>query len=86
MKQVRRAIDSGTFLAFKADFICRYRGEASEAAVSYYFRESLDVELTSYDGGSSRDNLDFSVLQTTPAEKFAMVCQVVETDLKLSFM
>ena len=46
-----------------------------------YFRESLGVELKSYDGGSSRDNLDFAVLQTTPAEKFAQVCQVIETDL-----
>ena len=46
-----------------------------------YFRESLSVELTSYDGGSWRDNLDFAVLQTTPAEKFARVFQVVETDL-----
>ena len=28
-----------------------------------------------------RDNLDFAVLQTTPAEKFAQVFQVIETDL-----
>ena len=47
-----------------------------------YFRESLNVELTSYDGGSRRDNLDFVVLQTTPAEKFARVFQVIETDLR----
>lgn len=46
-----------------------------------YFRESLGVELRTYDGGSSRDNLDFAVLQTTPAEKFSQVCQVIETDL-----
>jgi ATP-dependent DNA helicase RecQ len=46
-----------------------------------YFRKSLDVELNSYDGGSWRDNLDFAVLQTTPAEKFARVFQVIETDL-----
>ena len=47
-----------------------------------YFRESLDVELTCYNGGSWRDNLDFVVLQTTPAEKFARVFQVIETDLR----
>ena len=47
-----------------------------------YFREKLGVELTCYDGGSSRDNLDFVVLQTTPAEKFARVFQVIDTDLR----
>ncbi len=31
MKQVRRAIDSGTFSAFKEEFIRRYRGENSDA-------------------------------------------------------
>ena len=46
-----------------------------------YFRESLNVELKIYDGGSQRDNLDFAVLQTTPAEKFTRVFQVIETDL-----
>lgn len=47
-----------------------------------YFSESLDVELSTYDGGSSRDNLDFVVIQTTPAEKFTRVFQVIETDLR----
>ena len=46
-----------------------------------YFGESLGVELTTYDGGSSRDNLNFAVLQTTPAEKFAHVFQAIDADL-----
>jgi ATP-dependent DNA helicase RecQ len=46
-----------------------------------YFRESLGVDLVIYDGGSNRDNLDFVVLQTTSAEKFARVFQVIQADL-----
>jgi ATP-dependent DNA helicase RecQ len=51
------------------------------ADILTYFRESLGVELVAYDGGSLRNNLDFVVLQTTPAEKFARVCQVIQADL-----
>jgi ATP-dependent DNA helicase RecQ len=46
-----------------------------------HFRDRLGIELVVYNGGSSRDNLDFAVVATTPAEKFAHVCQVIEHDL-----
>jgi ATP-dependent DNA helicase RecQ len=46
-----------------------------------HFRDRLGIELTVYDGGSRRDNLDFAVIPTTPAEKFVHVFQVIETDL-----
>lgn len=49
--------------------------------IAEHFRERLGIELVVYNGGSSRDNLDFSVITTTPAEKFAHVCQVIEHDL-----
>ena len=46
-----------------------------------YFRERLGIELQLFDGGSKRENLDFLVVETSPAEKFAHVHQILETDL-----
>ncbi|CUI07516.1 ATP-dependent DNA helicase RecQ [Janthinobacterium sp. CG23_2] len=46
-----------------------------------YFRHKVGIELLACDGGASRDNLDFSVLPTTPAEKFAHIYQTLEAQL-----
>ncbi len=46
-----------------------------------YFRERLGIELTLFDGGAERKNLDFVVVPTTRAEKFAHVHQLLQADL-----
>ena len=46
-----------------------------------HFRDKLGIELDSVDGGAKRDNLDFSVVPTTPAAKFDHVFQLIEADL-----
>jgi ATP-dependent DNA helicase RecQ len=46
-----------------------------------YFRERLGVELTLFDGGAERKNLDFVVVPTSRAEKFAHVHQLLQADL-----
>ena len=46
-----------------------------------YFREKLGIELTLFDGGANRTNLDFAVVPTTPAEKLAHIYQVLIADL-----
>jgi len=42
-----------------------------------HFRDKLGIELTLFDGGANRTNLDFAVVPTTPAEKFAHIHQVL---------
>ena len=49
--------------------------------IADYFREYLGIELRVFDGGARRDNLDFVVVETTEAQKFAHVHQVLESDL-----
>ncbi|MCW5621612.1 MAG: RecQ family ATP-dependent DNA helicase, partial [Burkholderiales bacterium] len=46
-----------------------------------HFRERLGVELHVFDGGSKRDNLEFDVIETTPAEKFDQVAGLIEREL-----
>ena len=46
-----------------------------------HFRERVGIELLCFDGGAKRDNLDFVVMQTTPATKFDVVHQLLEHDL-----
>jgi ATP-dependent DNA helicase RecQ len=46
-----------------------------------HFRERVGIELLCFDGGAKRDNLDFVVMQTTPATKFDAVHQLLEHDL-----
>lgn len=46
-----------------------------------HFRDKLGIELKVFDGGASRTNLDFAVVPTTPAEKFAHIHQVLLTDM-----
>ena len=49
--------------------------------IADYFRANLDIELRVFDGGARRDNLEFVVVETTGAQKFAHVHQVLESDL-----
>ena len=46
-----------------------------------YFRKELGTELKVFDGGARRTNLDFVVVKTSEAEKFAHVHQILESDL-----
>ena len=46
-----------------------------------YFKKELDVELTVFDGGARRSNLEFVVVKTGEADKYAHVHQVIEADL-----
>jgi ATP-dependent DNA helicase RecQ len=46
-----------------------------------YFRGHLGIQLHSFDGGASRSNLEFAVVPTSPAEKFAHIHQVLTADL-----
>ena len=46
-----------------------------------YFRKELEIELNVFDGGARRTNLEFVVVRTGVAEKFAHVHQVLEADL-----
>lgn len=46
-----------------------------------HFQNKLGIELQVFDGGSSRSNLDFAVVPTTVAEKFAHIHQILLTDL-----
>ena len=46
-----------------------------------HFRERLGIELTVFDGGAERSNLDYEVIQTTGGEKFAHIHQVLESQL-----
>ena len=46
-----------------------------------HFRERSGVDLTVVDGGASRANLEFVVVQTTPGEKFAHIHQILDADL-----
>ena len=51
------------------------------ADIANHFREELDIELTVFDGGAQRTNLDFVVVPTTGGEKLAHLHQVLESDL-----
>ena len=46
-----------------------------------HFHDKLEVDLELFDGGASRTNLDFVVVPTTPAEKFAHIHQILMADL-----
>lgn len=46
-----------------------------------HFNDKLGIELQLFDGGASRSNLEFAVVPTTPAEKFAHIHQILLTDL-----
>ncbi|MDT8399829.1 MAG: RecQ family ATP-dependent DNA helicase [Pseudomonadales bacterium] len=46
-----------------------------------HFSEKVGIELTVFDGGAKRDNLNFSVVPTSTPEKFAHVYQMVNESL-----
>lgn len=46
-----------------------------------YFRDEMGIALQVLDGGSERRNLDFVVVETTPAAKFAHVHDILASDL-----
>lgn len=46
-----------------------------------YFHEKVGIDLTTFNGGASRTNLDFVVVQTSASEKFDHVYQLLEIDL-----
>ena len=49
-----------------------------------YFLDRLGLNLQMFDGGASRENLDFVVVPTTGPEKFSHIFQVLEADLPAS--
>lgn len=51
------------------------------ADMAAHFREKLGIELKIFDGGANRSNLEFVVVQTTPAEKWAHIHQALNADL-----
>ncbi len=51
------------------------------ADILSHFKSKLDIELQLFDGGASRTNLEFVVVPTTPAEKFAHIYQILLADL-----
>lgn len=51
------------------------------ADILTHFRERVGIELQCFNGGAKRENLDFVVMQTTPATKLSHVHQLIETDL-----
>ena len=46
--------------------------------IAAYFRKELNVELRVFDGGSTRDNLEFEVIPTSPGEKWPHIHRVLE--------
>ncbi len=52
-----------------------------KAEIVDYFRRELSIELKVFDGGAQRTNLDFVVVQTSTAEKFAHIHEVLMADL-----
>ena len=51
------------------------------AEIVGYFKKELDISLRVHDGGAHRTNLEFVVVNTSEAEKFAHVHNVLESDL-----
>ena len=49
--------------------------------IASHFRDELGVELTIFDGGARRTNLDFVVVPTTGGEKLAHLHQILTSDL-----
>ena len=49
--------------------------------IACHFRDELGIELTVFDGGTQRTNLEFVVVPTTGGEKLAHLHQVLEFDL-----
>lgn len=48
------------------------------ADILSHFHDRVGIDLKLFDGGANRTNLEFEVVPTTPAEKFAHLYQVLE--------
>ena len=58
------------------------RSLTCEKRLATYFRDKeLEIPLREFDGGAQRDNLEFVVVQTTPAEKMEHVRQIIDSHL-----
>ncbi|MES2300120.1 MAG: RecQ family ATP-dependent DNA helicase [Pseudomonadota bacterium] len=51
------------------------------ADIVRHFRDQLGVELELFDGGANRSNLAFSVVASTPTEKYGQIHQLLQQDL-----
>ena len=51
------------------------------AEIVEFFHDELDIKLKVFDGGAQRTNLEFVVVQTSSAEKFAHIHQILTADL-----
>ncbi len=51
------------------------------ADILEYFQDKIGIKLHCFDGGSRRDNLEFAVIPTSMATKFAHIQQLLETHL-----
>ena len=49
--------------------------------IARHFRSKLGIELTVYNGGADRTNLDYDVIPTSGGEKFDHIRQVLTSDL-----
>lgn len=49
-----------------------------------HFRDKVGIELTLFNGGAERDNLEFSVVPTNAAEKFSDIYQLLQADLPVA--
>ena len=49
--------------------------------IARHFRDELGAELTVFDGGTQRTNLEFAVVPTTGGERFAHIHQILMADL-----
>ena len=49
--------------------------------IARHFRDELGIELSIFNGGAQRTNLEFVVVPTTGGEKFAHIHQILEADL-----
>ena len=54
-----------------------------KADIVEYFQEELGIDLKVFDGGAQRTNLEFVVVPTSSAEKFAHAHQILDADLPL---
>ncbi len=65
--------------------VCCFTATAKKEVVAdlkAHFKESLGIELTSFDGGHERDNLHYEVMPVSKAEKFPLIHRLLEQELK----
>lgn len=49
--------------------------------ITDYFQRTMGANLLVFNGGANRDNLDFTVVETTPEHKFSDIHQLLESQL-----